>query len=66
MEVFQSSPVVLSLNKREASELEGVLQQLVDECDNIGATKGSRYRVFCNVLRKVNKQRKNPVMFFTN
>jgi hypothetical protein len=66
VKVFQYSPVVLTLNKREASELEGILNQLVDECDSVGATKGSRYRIFSNVLKKVRKQRKNPVMFFTN
>ena len=50
----------------KANELQIILDKLVGECNDIGATNSSRYRIFANILRKVDKQRKRPVLFLTN
>jgi hypothetical protein len=59
-------PVVLSCTKAEAFALDQLLCNVVDECEKIGATGGSRYTVLKNVLMKVQKQRERPVLFLRN
>ena len=59
-------PVVVSFSKREASEMQKILAQLVAECHSVGATGSSRYRIFANMLKKVDKQRRRPTLFLTN
>lgn len=59
-------PVVVSFSKREASEMQKLLAQLVAECNSIGATGSSRYKIFANMLKKVDKQRRRPTLFLTN
>ena len=59
-------PVVLSCTKAEALELDQLLCSVVDECEKIGATGGSRYEVLKKVLLKVQKQRERPILFLRN
>jgi len=59
-------PVVVSMSKGEAFELQQLLSDVVDECVKVGATGSNRFDVMQGLLGKVSKQRRKPVLFLTN
>jgi len=59
-------PVLVSMSKGEAFELERLLDDVVDECVKVGAADSDRYDIMKSILRKVTKQRRRPVLFLTN
>jgi hypothetical protein len=59
-------PVVVSMSKGEAFELQQLLSDVVDECVKVGATGSNRFDVMQGLLGKVSKQMRKPVLFLTN